>query len=450
MIRLTRKVFTDLAIWMIGLGLAMGVIFPFFVAVMGVPASFVMTPQFFAACMTAGFIVGAVNIGLARNVVGQRMRLLADRMRLIETNLNEMAKTNDTSRCTPEECSLPVDSEDEIGDSSRAFNRLVEALAASHRTEAAVRSFNEILTSQLDIDALARQALDQVIANTQANAGAILIESEGELLVIATHGIRSPETIAQSDHVHAALRSEKRQVIALPNDVAVEGVLTDFRPREVLVEPILYKHVPLGLVILAAGAPFTDEALTRLGLVHQGLALALNNALVHDRLQRLAALDPLTGTYNRRFGIARLHEEFRRAVRQSTPLGVFMFDIDHFKQVNDTYGHLVGDRILIRMSQIARSVMREGDILLRYGGEEFLAVLPAASRNDVSQICERLRRMVAEATIAEAGHTIQISISVGGTAFPEFNAEGEQDLVKRADQALYSAKESGRNRVVMV
>ena len=160
--------------------------------------------------------------------------------------------------------------------------------------------------------------------------------------------------------------------MVLPDDVAVEGVLTDFRPREVIVDPMLYKGVPLGTIILASAAGFTNEVKSRLDLFGQGMALAMNNALTHDRLQKLAALDPMTGIYNRRFGMARLSEEFSRAVRTTGPLGVMMFDIDHFKKVNDTYGHLAGDRVLIQVTKTARAALREGDILMRYGGEEFI------------------------------------------------------------------------------
>ncbi len=448
MIRLTRQVFTDLAIWMIGLGLMMGIAFPFFMLAMGIPSTLVLTPWFFAACMGAGFIVGAANIGLARAVVGRRLRVLADRMRWIETNLREMSR--DGGNCDLVTCSIVVDSEDEIGESAQSFNRLVEALAMSHRTDAAVRSFNEMLTSQLELDLLADQALSQLIQHTGSSGGAILIEADGELRVAAVQGIRSAGTLAQSDHIRRALRAEKRHVVSLPDDVVVEGVLTDFRPREVLVEPVCYKRVPLGVAVLANANPFTAEACARLDLFRQGLALALNNALAHDRLQRLAALDPLTSIYNRRFGMARLHEEFGRAVRQTAPLGVLMFDIDHFKKVNDTYGHLIGDRILLRIAQMARSVTREGDVLIRYGGEEFLAVLPAASREDTRKMGERLRRIVEDSSIADGDQAIRVTVSVGGTAYPELDVENEQVLVKYADQALYSAKESGRNRVVIV
>ena len=130
MLRLTRKVFVDLAIWMISLGLMMGVVFPFFAMLMGVPAGFVLTPLFFISCISAGVIVAGANIWLARRIVGKRLRMLADRMRLVEGNLRQMSRSQEAGKCTPEACSITVDSEDELGESARAFNYLVEALAS--------------------------------------------------------------------------------------------------------------------------------------------------------------------------------------------------------------------------------------------------------------------------------------------------------------------------------
>ena len=450
MIRMTRKVFTDLAIWMIGFGLLMGIIFPFFTYGMGVEASKALTLWFLLACMIAGFIVGTVNIILARKVVGTRLRLLAGRMRLVESNLKEVTKTGNMEKCTPEECFINVDSEDEIGESGHAFNYLVEALASSHKNDVAVRSFTELLSSQLELDVLTNQALQQLLQHTEADAGAILIADEGEVKIASSHGIRSVETIITSDHVRRAIQTSQRQFVQMPENITVDGVLTNFHPREIIVDPVLYKGIPLGVIILASVKGFSDEIKSRLDPFSRSLSLAMNNALAHDRLQRLAALDPLTNIYNRRFGLARLHEEFSRAVRSASPIGVLMFDIDHFKNVNDTYGHLTGDRVLIRVAKAARSVMREGDILVRYGGEEFLAIMPAASKENAKEIGERMRRIIEDTTISDGDQVIHVTVSVGTTSYPELDVEGDQDLIKSADTALYSAKESGRNRVVAV
>ncbi len=447
--RITRSVFCDLAVWMIAFGLSIGVVFPFFVILLGVPATTSLTPVFFIACLGAGAIVGLISFTLARLVVGGRMRLLSRSMTHIQEMLIEMTVTGNMGRCTPEECSIDVDSKDEIGESAMAFNRLVEALTDAMRTQAALRSFSEVLTSQLEIEALARQALTQFIEHTGATGGAILYESAGELAVAAAHGIKDAEPLADSDHVRLALRTGQPQTLRIPAGIKVDGVLADFRPSEVRVLPIGYKEIPLGVVVLATTGTFDGEARIRMELFRQSLGLALNNAIAHDRLQRLAALDPLTGVYNRRFGLTRLHEEFDRAVRLNSPLGVLMVDIDHFKRVNDTYGHLIGDRLLVAITGIAKTILRDGDVLVRYGGEEFLAVLPAASLDDVELIGERLRRAVEESSITDGSRTIRATVSLGGAAYPTQNVEKEEQLVQLADAALYRAKESGRNKLVL-
>ncbi|MCX6372547.1 MAG: sensor domain-containing diguanylate cyclase [Actinobacteria bacterium] len=445
--RITRKVFHDLAIWQVGFGLCIGLVFPPFVMLLGVPRDTALTPQFFAACLFAGALSGVVNYVISRRVVGARLRILAERMTHVEQSLGSMTSSGDLSGCTPAECSIVVDSEDEIGESALAFNRLVEALSASMRTQLAVRSFSEMLTSQLEIESLAHEALRQFFEHAGAAGGLILYEAAGELKVAASRGLRDPLAVAASGHVDAAVRSGERQVVTIPDDVRLEGVLADFRPGEVLVFPVTYKNFPLGVVVLAAGGAFSADQRALIDLFLQGLGLALNNAIAHDRLQNLAALDPLTGLYNRRFGLGRLHEEFGRALRVTAPLGVLMLDIDHFKAVNDTYGHLVGDRVLKSVCSIARSSLREGDILLRYGGEELLAVLPAASTEDLRQMGERLRQAVEDSAVSDGEKTVRVTLSAGGAAYPNQNVEHEDGLIRLADEALYRAKDGGRNRV---
>ncbi|UKL14144.1 diguanylate cyclase [Dissulfurimicrobium hydrothermale] len=448
--RITHRVFTDLAIWMTGFGLLMGVVFPFFVLLMGIPSEFVMKPWFFATCMIAGLLVGAANIWLAKAIVGKRLRILADRMNYVKTNLLEIANQGDMEKCTPENCFIEGDSDDEIGESARAFNRLVQALADSFRDVFAVRMFTEMLTSHLHLEKLADKAIEQLIQHTNANAGAVLIEENGELRVAASIGIKNPARLAENDHVKRAFDTKVGKRLTLPTGIVVEGVLAEFRPKETCVASIVYKGAAIGVIVLASAAGFITEEINRLELFRQGLALALHNALIHDRLQRLAAIDPLTGVFNRRFGMIRFHEEYGRAVRANIQLGVVMFDIDWFKKVNDTYGHMIGDRVLIMVAKTARSALREGDVLLRYGGEEFLAILPAASSEDIMKIAERMRRLVEDQTVKADDTDIRITISAGGVSFPETDVRDEMDLIKKADEALYMAKNTGRNRVVVL
>jgi len=445
--RITRKVFHDLAIWQIFFGLCIGLAFPPFVMLLGVPGAMALTPLFFTACLFAGALAGVINYRISRRVVGARLKFLAARMSQVGGSLEAMTVSGNLSACTPAECSIVVDSEDEIGESAVAFNHLVNALSASMRTLLAVRSFSEMLTSQLEIGTLAEEALRQFFEHGGVAGGLILYEADGELRLAASRGLRDPQSVAASGHVEAAVRSGQRQVIRIPDDVRIEGVLADFRPGEILVFPITYKSVSLGVAVLATAQTFATNQRGLIDLFLQGLGLALNNAIAHDRLQHLAAMDPLTGIYNRRFGLGRLHEEFGRAVRAAAPLGVLMLDIDHFKAVNDTYGHLTGDRVIKSICAITRSTLREGDVLLRYGGEELVAILPAASAEDLRQVGERVRRAVLESAVPDGDRTVRVTVSVGGAAFPNHGIEHEDGLIRLADEAMYRAKASGRNRV---
>lgn len=205
----------------------------------------------------------------------------------------------------------------------------------------------------------------------------------------------------------------------------------------------------LGVIVIAGGEVFSQEKKSDIELYAQGLSLALKNAVTHDQLQKLAANDPLTGVLNRRFGLIRLQDEFSRAIRTSQPLGVLIIDIDHFKNVNDTYGHLVGDKILIMMTKTAKSALREGDVFLRYGGEEFAVILPGASPDDTTKIAERIRRYIEDAAFTYNLQEIKITVSIGGTSFPTNNVDSFNQLFEIADKNLYKAKENGRNLVVV-
>lgn len=447
MIRMTKRVFSDLAIWMMGFGMLVGIVFPFFVLMLGVPSSLAMQWWFFFVCIIAGLCVGGVNILLARRVVGDRINTLSTHMSKIEGHLKELSGKNDAFDCTPMKCHLPVDSEDAIGESSRSFNSLVDTLAKSLQTEMNIRSYTQMLTSHLETDALCRDALVSLMDMVHVPAGAILVEEEGELQTRCAIGLLKTEGLEQNPLVLDTLQTLRRAVIDLPKEITLDGVLASFPPRQIVVEPILYKQVGLGILVLASAEPFGEDTCENLDLFCKSLALAMHNAIAHDQVQRLAAIDPLTGVYNRRFGLSRLHEEFVRSVKHDNSLGLLMIDIDNFKQINDAYGHSVGDRVLRSIATTARSQLREGDIIVRLGGDEFMVVLLGSARADVKDVGEHIRRTIEERRVTYGEQTIHVTVSIGGSSFPELDAEYEKELVEAADRALYLVKNSGRNRV---
>ncbi len=167
---------------------------------------------------------------------------------------------------------------------------------------------------------------------------------------------------------------------------------------------------------------------------------------LQTELERLATTDGLTGVYNRNHFFSLFQQEFRRAERYDQPLSVLVMDIDHFKAINDTYGHHAGDRVLAMFAEVASSILRDEDFLGRLGGEEFGVVLIQTSIDGATLLAERLRRVV-ETMAAECdGQTIRVTVSTGGTAMARDDREIET-ILKRADQALYAAKREGRNLV---
>jgi diguanylate cyclase (GGDEF)-like protein len=179
------------------------------------------------------------------------------------------------------------------------------------------------------------------------------------------------------------------------------------------------------------------------------ISLALANLRLQETLRSLSIRDPLTGVFNRRFMEASLERELARARRAGHSLGVLMIDIDHFKLFNDTHGHEAGDVLLAGFAELLRRSFREEDIVCRYGGEEFLVLLPGSSSDQTVaralSVCEAVRSFEPYHQRRPLG---RISVSVGVASFPE-DGSSDEALVRAADAALYRAKHEGRDRVVV-
>ena len=169
----------------------------------------------------------------------------------------------------------------------------------------------------------------------------------------------------------------------------------------------------------------------------------------YNRLSELSLTDPLTGAYNRRALNTFLRSRLAEATRHNTPFSCVMFDLDHFKEVNDTHGHDTGDLVLREVAALTIALFRQEDALVRYGGEEFLGILQHTSKEGARTFSERLRSEVAGRTFNEDKHPLQITLSAGVSSFPEDGGfEDPREMITLADRRLYVAKGSGRNRVV--
>lgn len=198
-------------------------------------------------------------------------------------------------------------------------------------------------------------------------------------------------------------------------------------------------------------APLRDGDKIQLG------ATTILKFTYHDKLEEsfqrqmydAALRDPLTKIFNKKHMLDRLTAELAFARRHQAPLALSMIDIDHFKNVNDTWGHLAGDHVLAKVASTVQAVLRTEDIFARYGGEEFAFLCRSATPADAGIVAERIRATVEKTSFAHEGRPISLTVSLGVTGYPSVPANTPADLVGAADAALYEAKRAGRNRVIV-
>ena len=205
--------------------------------------------------------------------------------------------------------------------------------------------------------------------------------------------------------------------------------------------------------LAAGGDEFLSKPVNVLELQIRVSSMLRIRRLTHEleganrQLQAYASIDPLTQLANRRVLDERLDQEFARATRHSHPLACMMIDVDHFKKVNDEHGHIVGDRVLAQVAAAITATIRKTDVAGRYGGEEFLVLVPETPCTGAHVLAERLRRAVA--SIGRSGGDVPaVTVSIG-IATTELKLPSAQELLRRADGALYAAKNAGRDRVVL-
>ena len=176
-------------------------------------------------------------------------------------------------------------------------------------------------------------------------------------------------------------------------------------------------------------------------------AVAVENAQLFERVEQLAIKDSLTGLYLRRYFLDRVGEEINRHLRHKNQLSFLMIDLDHFKQYNDTFGHMAGDIVLKKLGEFLTDFFKNpGYLVCRFGGEEFSVLLTDCPKSKAMEMAQTIRKKIEEQTILLRREKTRITISIGVASFPK-DAQFKEELIHHADQALYQAKVGGRNRV---
>ena len=248
----------------------------------------------------------------------------------------------------------------------------------------------------------------------------------------------------QMERERVALQVEKRKL--KPNQVMMDPQAT---LKSYLTLPLAIEGEIIGCISINSDQPnaFDAQDLQFFSVIGYQIAATLKHFQRFSSIKDMAIYDTLTNLHNRRYFDERIGAETQKSFLSGTPLSLVMVDIDHFKKINDTFGHTEGDKVLCKIASLLKNSVRKDDTVARYGGEEFIMVLPGAKLEVTSVIAERIRRLV-ETTLFEVGHDqIRLTISLGISNLPAHRARSKEDLIKMADHALYNAKRGGRNRV---
>jgi diguanylate cyclase (GGDEF)-like protein len=248
-----------------------------------------------------------------------------------------------------------------------------------------------------------------------------------------------------------ALRRRQWHLVATPDPNVLCPHLTAAAPLASLCLPLIAQRELLGMLhVHSTGAGHLTEAKQQLAqTMADSAALALANIRLRESLRQQSIRDPLTGLFNRRYFEESLDRELRRATRNDTQVGLVLLDIDHFKHFNDTFGHEAGDLLLRELGSFLKGHIRGGDIACRYGGEEFVLVLPDTSLQTMQQRATQIHAEVKHVRALYQGRSLgPITLSLGVVAFPQ-HGQTREGLLRVADDTLYRAKHEGRNRVVI-
>lgn len=320
-----------------------------------------------------------------------------------------------------------------------------------------LRQMTLALSSELDLETLIKNTTENIQHMLRATSVYYYHFEPAENILILQHGsgdlTYEPVKIIPIGNGAAGLAIQNGSSVAVGNYEEWEGRLSEFstrKPRALLSLPVMSGSERLGVLCVSrlVQNPFSENEIHMAELLVSHVAIAIQNSRLFEQTRTLAITDPLTGIINRRHFYSLAEIELERTHRLGKQLALLILDIDRFKHVNDAYGHLAGDALLKALVQRCLANLREYDLIGRYGGEEFVILLPETNDTQAQQAAERLCTAIGSDPYPYNGSQIRITASVGvATVTKLSSAEGLSVHLQRADEALYSAKQNGRNQV---
>lgn len=342
------------------------------------------------------------------------------------------------------------------------YKRLQAELSGLNREASLLSETDDLLQSCVSSEEAYNAIIRHIESQLPATSGAIcaITQTRDLVEVVARWGQPVlPESTFPLKDCWGLRRGRVNKMVATASPLYCAHI-GSAPPYYAMCVPLAAQGETLGILYLDSGKSEVKQSQVRFQELSESeermvktlaehLALAVANLKLRETLRTQSIRDPLTGIFNRRYMEESLERELRRTIRKKLPLALLMVDVDHFKHFNDTFGHEAGDEILRELARLFQSRLRAEDIACRYGGEEFVLILPDAPLEVARERAEQFRQIVRESQIQYRGKPLErVTISIGLSCYPQHGTKGEE-LLRAADAALYRAKDEGRDRIVV-
>jgi len=450
-----RNVFNRLLGSMIAFGLLTGIIFPFFAKTI-LHTDRALSPQFIGLCLGAGLLVGLVNYLLFHLVISKELDRIIKGMQEINTDIQETLLQQIPS---DKPCELEITSDDRLGEVIVSFNKMGHTIDERQRQERKLRELMNTLSDCVDLTFIGQIILSHLPAPPAWQHALLYVLIGEEYKCIALKNINrdtvkqtllAPDLQFISDtHPEPFHTIESKE--SCFNSLELQEADKTYAATHITCTPLSGNEKIIALLVTACHeyVALTAENKRSCRSFCDHVEPYLRHALLHSKIKRLATIDGLSQALNRRAGMDRLQTEYSAAVRHKLDLSLIMLDIDHFKKVNDIYGHHAGDMVIRELGRRLLANLRDEDILFRYGGEEFVVILPHVDLTGAALCAERIRLFIREKPFKTENKELEIRISLGAVSWPEAQVSDPELLNNLADKALYQAKDQGRDQVAI-